>query len=394
MDKPIYNCHVHTFTSAFVPDRFLPLGLNRILKYRIVRRGIIYLIALIKSVLTFLGLVFPSPLTKGISLTYGLLEKAWLSKSSLTHSSLLRYDNFFETGGASGQRVIFDKIRVQYPENSRFVILPMDMEFMQAGKPIIRYEDQLNELALVRDAYPQAVIPFFAADPRRENLMDLFHEYVGKRGFRGIKLYPNLGYFPNDAKLMELYRLCEVQKIPVLAHCSPGGIRRKGLSHEQAKNFANPANYEDVLKTFPNLHFCLAHFGGVEEWERQITGQSRSEGAEETWLATILKMMTDGSYPNLFADVSYTVFCQSPSDRAFNYFDYLKVLLADKKVADHVLFGTDFYMVEQEKYSEKEVSLALRSHLGEEMYFKIAHDNPRVYLYEVVRKEKTKKKTK
>ena len=222
--------------------------------------------------------------------------------------------------------------------------------------------------------------------------MELFHEFVEKRGFRGIKLYPNLGYFPTDVKLMELYQLCETRKIPILAHCSPGGIRRKGISAEQARVFATPSNYEEVLKTFPKLNVCLAHFGGVEEWERQIKGQARGEGVEPSWLAIILKMMTDGNYPNLFTDISYTVFCQSPADRPFNYFDYLKVLLSDKKVADHVLFGTDFYMVEQEKFTEKEVSLALRSHLGEEMYFKIAHDNPRVYLYETMLKE-TKKKT-
>ena len=156
MDKPIYNCHVHTFTSAYVPDRFLPLGLNRILKYRIVRRSIIYLISLLKSVLGFLGHLFPSPLTKGISLAYGLLEKTWLTKSSLTHESLMRYDQFFETGGAAGQRVIFDKIRVQYPTDTQFVVLPMDLEFMGAGKPTVRYEDQLNELALLRDEYPNS----------------------------------------------------------------------------------------------------------------------------------------------------------------------------------------------------------------------------------------------
>ncbi|NOH03028.1 MAG: amidohydrolase family protein [Chloroflexi bacterium] len=391
MDKPIYNCHVHTFTAASVPDRFLPLGLNRILKYRIFRRSIIYFIALVKSVMGFLGLLFPSPLTKGISLFYGLIEKAWLSKSSLNHEALLRYDQFFETGGSGSQRAIFERLRVQYPNGTHFVVLPMDMEFMGAGKPTVRYEDQLNELALLRDAFPDAVIPFFAADPRRPNLLELFHEYVGKRGFRGVKLYPNLGYFPNDSKLLEIYALCQAKKIPVLAHCSPGGIRRKGLSAAQAKNFAHPANYAEVLKDFPRLNICLAHFGGAEEWERQITGKAPREGEEESWLSVILKMLTVEKYPNLYTDISYTMFARTPSDRAFNYFDYLKVLLSDPLVAEHVLFGTDYYMVEQEKFSEKEVSIALRSRLGEKLYFQIAHKNPQVYLYEV-RPARAKKK--
>jgi hypothetical protein len=39
-------------------------------------------------------------------------------------------------------------------------------------------------------------------------------------------------------------------------------------------------------------------------------------------------------------------------------------------------------MVEQEKLNEKEVSIALRSHLGESLYFQMAHYNPRNFLYE------------
>ncbi|HNK63413.1 MAG TPA: amidohydrolase family protein [Anaerolineales bacterium] len=387
MDKQIYNCHIHTFTSANIPDRFLPLGLNRVMKYRMVRRGLIYTIDLLKGVLRFLGLVFPNPITKGVSLLFELADKAWLSKGSFTHDALMRYDNFFETGGSSSQQQVFDKIRAQYPDDTRFVVLPMDMSYMGSGKPLIRYEDQLNELSLLHANHPNTIIPFFAADPRRENLMELFNEYVGKRGFRGVKLYPNLGYFPNDAKLREIYRICEQKQIPVLAHCSPGGIRKKGTSLDQAKTFAHPGNYEAVLKEFPKLNFCLAHFGGSEEWERQITGKAPRDGADASWLSVILRLLTEKEngkpkYPNLFTDVSYTMFMKSPSDRAFTYFDYLKVLMADPAVADQVLFGTDYYMVEQEKYTEKEVSIALRSQLGEEMFFKIANENPKVFLYE------------
>jgi hypothetical protein len=39
-------------------------------------------------------------------------------------------------------------------------------------------------------------------------------------------------------------------------------------------------------------------------------------------------------------------------------------------------------MVKLEKATEKEVSIALRAHLGEELYFQLAHHNPRRYLYE------------
>jgi predicted TIM-barrel fold metal-dependent hydrolase len=63
-----------------------------------------------------------------------------------------------------------------------------------------------------------------------------------------------------------------------------------------------------------------------------------------------------------------------------DYVDYLKVLLANPLIRERVLFGSDYYAVEQEVMTEKEVSITLRSKLGEDLYFQIAHLNPRRYL--------------
>ena len=57
-------------------------------------------------------------------------------------------------------------------------------------------------------------------------------------------------------------------------------------------------------------------------------------------------------------------------------------LLAEK--AEEVVVGS------RSKVSEKEVSIALRSQLGEEVYFQLAHHNPKKYLYETAQsKSKT-----
>jgi hypothetical protein len=45
--------------------------------------------------------------------------------------------------------------------------------------------------------------------------------------FIGFKMYPPLGYKPLDKRLPNLerfYARCEEDGIPVLAHCSPGGM--------------------------------------------------------------------------------------------------------------------------------------------------------------------------
>ena len=363
----IYNCHIHTFTASHLPVHFPPRWLKFLMRVRFLRKILIYVAARIGMLLRLIAVVLP-------------LES--LSNSMLTLETLKRYERFFGTGMNNSQEQVFSNICCQYPEKSRFVVLPMDMEYMGAGLPETSYRAQLDELDGLHKANPETIIPFFAADPRRPGVVELFREFIEEHGFKGVKIYPNLGYFPYAPKLREIYAICEQKGIPVLAHCSPGGISLRGISKEEAQAFAHPANYQNLLTEFPRLNFCLAHFGGNQEWEKSITGKSPRDGEDASWLTVILEMLASGKYPNLYTDVSYTLFCENPSYRPFTYIDYLKVMLVDKNVHTHVLFGSDFYMVEQERVSEKEVSIALRSRLGEETYFQIANENPKRFLYE------------
>ncbi len=350
MDLTIYNCHIHTFTAEHIPDRFLSLRLVRAMR---------------------------RPLLRGLIL--------WLFEQIVPRSNkdaAARTGRFLARGAFESQARVFEYVQKQYPAGTRFIVLPMDMEFMSAGRPEVQYEAQLRELAELRDASKGTVIPFCAVDPRRPNVVEEFKRWHREYKIRGVKLYPNLGYFPDDPVLLEVYAYCEKNKLPVLAHCSTGGIRKTGLSREQAQKFAHPANYKSVLKQFPKLNFCLAHFGGADEWERHLAGETPRKGEDATWLTVLMEMLRSGKYPNLYTDVSYTMFTEKPAYRPFTYFEFLKVLLVEKEVRERVLFGTDYYMVEREKVSEKEVSIALRAHLGEKTYFQLAHHNPRRFLGE------------
>jgi predicted TIM-barrel fold metal-dependent hydrolase len=362
MELPtIYNCHIHTFTAEHIPDRFLPLGLVRAMRRPWLRKPILWMF----------GKMIPRS----------------------NKDAAARTGRFLARGAFESQQKVFEYVQCQYPEGTRFIVLPMDMEFMGAGQPEVRFEAQLKELAELRDTSKGTVIPFYAADPRRPNVVAELQRWHREYKIRGVKIYPNLGYPPDDPILLEIYAYCEKKKLPILAHCSPGGIRQVGLSQADARKFTHPANYAGVLKQFPKLNFCLGHFSGAEEWERHLTGGTPRTGPEASWLTVILEMMRSGEYPNLYADVAYTLFTEMPSYRPFTYFDFLKVLLVEQSVREHTLFGTDYYMVEREKVSEKEVSVALRSHLGEENYFQLAHHNPMKYLYETpASKAKTKAK--
>jgi predicted TIM-barrel fold metal-dependent hydrolase len=358
MDLPIYNSHIHTFTAEnILPNNFLTRGIVKAMRRDWARKLLLFLFGRI------------------------ILR---MSKDSATLTG-----RFFARGAFESQQKIFEHVKKQNPENTRFIALSLDFEYMGIGTPILPFESQLKELAALRDANKGALIPFCCVDPRRPNVVSEFKRWHKEYKFSGVKIYPNLGFYPDDPILMEIYQYCEAKKLPVLAHCSPGGIRKLGISVDEAREFANPANYKKALAEFPTLHFCLAHFGGSEEWERHLTGDAPREGRDATWLTIIMDMLREKKensrsrkYPNLFTDVSYTLFTEMPSYRPFNYYNFLNVLLEDKDIREHVLFGTDYYMVEREKVSEKEVSIGLRAHLGENLYFQIAHHNTKKYLYE------------
>jgi len=238
-----------------------------------------------------------------------------------------------------------------------------------------------------------------AIDPRRPGLLELVQKYAGL-GFAGFKLYPPLGYYPFDERLDDIYAFAQEQGLPIITHCSPGGIHWRGKitselrihpktgnelkgrnSAEFAKNFSNPENYEYVLKKFPNLKICLAHFGGGEEWDKYLENRwppaevlRKLAGKEArkpiSWITTIVEMME--SYENLYADISYTA-------HAERFLPLVRVLLNTPKLREKILYGSDCYMVQMDK-SERAFSINLRGYLGEKDYRQIAETNPLKFL--------------
>ena len=82
----------------------------------------------------------------------------------------------------------------------------------------------------------------------------------------------------------------------------------------------------------------------------------------------------DGEHSNLWTDISYTLFADD------EYVYLLKVLLSDERVLGRVLFGSDFYVVENAELEERRRSLRIRAVLGEDVFHRIAFENPSVYL--------------
>jgi len=350
-----YNSHIHTFRDIDVPRKFLPLGLVRLLATK-----------------------------PGFYLTAKLLNNL----NPFSDKDLFdRYIKFVRTGKLGSQQKIFENCKKYYPEDTNFVILPMDMAFMGAGKVPRPYKNQLAELANLKNIYPQ-IIPFIHVDPRRKGILDLLKESVEKWDFKGVKLYPPLGYFPYDKDLYPVYDYCQKNNIPIIAHCSPyNAVHYKGSKNDLLKlltksrthistkgknkkelcsNFAHPENYKYVLRDFNKLKISLAHFGSEYYWDKYLDNPSDVAN----WFVIVRKMIEE--YENLYTDLSFTLNNE-------DFFSLLKVLLSNAKIKHKILFGSDYYMT-QTKTDERRFGIDLRAFIGEENFNTIAYENPIAFL--------------
>jgi predicted TIM-barrel fold metal-dependent hydrolase len=114
------------------------------------------------------------------------------------------------------------------------------------------------------------------------------------------------------------------------------------------------------------LRICLAHFGSEFYWN-QFIEHPEDKGS---WFYLIKDMLEENK--NLYTDISYTLNNEQ-------FFPLLKILLSDLMLKDQILFGSDYYMVEN-KANERRFGLDLRGYLGEESFRLISFDNPRKFL--------------
>jgi predicted TIM-barrel fold metal-dependent hydrolase len=337
---------MHIFTVDHVPNKFLPFGLTSLMKVPWLRTPL-------RLVLTKLN-----PFSN--------------------RDLFQRYSNFIKISTNKTQEDVFKVARSYYPLDTKFVVLPMDMAYMDAGdvpEDINEQHAKLYQLS-THPQYGKQIIPFAAIDPRREGVLGIMKELVEEKGFKGVKLYPPLGYSPDHDNLHPVYEYAEDKGIPVMTHCSRGGVRNKKISKEQAAAFTDPDNYKAIMEKYPNLRICMGHCGGDEDWQRYLNDpwDENSSATSKSWLSKILDIMRSGEFPNLYADVSYTIF------KIEEHSQILKVLLQDDKVKTQILFGSDFYMVEQEEFLERRLAMSLRATLGEDLFTQIAETNPRQYL--------------
>jgi len=167
------------------------------------------------------------------------------------------------------QSTTFSKLVHQYPPQTKFIVLPMDMEYMDAGElqKGSKYPDQMAELAKIKSqsTNKDAILPFVFVEPRRikgdkkqlnysfnkrtgeVKLEDCFiKEYIEEKEFSGFKIYPALGYYPFDEALLPLWKYAADKEIPIMTHCIKGTIFYRGTKKKEW-------NQHPIFKEYINL---------------------------------------------------------------------------------------------------------------------------------------------
>jgi len=285
------------------------------------------------------------------------------------------------------QKSIIEENSKWYPDNTNFVILSMDMAFMGAGKVEREYYYQLNELYELTISNKK-IIPFIHIDPRRNEYNELFKLFIISKGFKGVKLYPPLGIYPFDERLDTIYQYCQSGNLPIITHGSPlNPVHFKG-SHKELVEllkggilpidwtkkdselcayFTHPLNYKKILEKYPTLRICIAHYGSMGEWERDLN----NPGDKNNWKNIITKMLIE--YPNFYTDISYTM----SNKELWPAFKLL--MITYPQIRNKVLFGDDYYMSEAE-CNTKQWSMEFRVYLGEELWDYLTNKNPNSFL--------------
>ena len=220
---------------------------------------------------------------------------------------------------ASQRKPTLAEIAAYYRErNMAAVVFTVDAEHTTGVPPVPN--EEIAEAAAASDG---VLIPFASIDPFKGKAgVVQARQLVERYGVKGFKFHPSIqGFFPNDPMAYPLYEVIEELGAIALFHTGQtgigagvpggGGIRLK---------YSNPMHIDDVAVDFPHLKIILAH-------------------PSFPWQDEALSVATHK--PGVYIDLSGW----SPK-----YFPPLLVQYANSLLQDKVLFGSDFPVLQPDRW--------------------------------------------
>lgn len=207
---------------------------------------------------------------------------------------------------------------------------------------------KLNDrLAKVHDNYIFNLISFnpWTAIKVGEPYYKLIESALALESFRGVKIYPPIGYYPLgnenahqpvwptghpdlkriDAEMQRLYGICLSHDVPVMAH----GNHSMGAI-PNFKQLAGPLGWKTALEENRGLKVNIGHFGG----DSKVGG--------EQWTPNFLQLMSE--HTGLRGDIGYwdRLFRPAEVDR---FKEFLNRYISPSENGSHrILYGSDWFM--------------------------------------------------
>lgn len=180
-----------------------------------------------------------------------------------------------------------------------------------------------SEIAEECADHADVLIPFGSVDPRLGNqAVERAHELVEDYGVRGFKFHPSAQAFePNDERYYALWSTIERLGVPALFHSGQNGIGAGMPGGRGIKlRYSNPILLDDVAADHPDLTVILAH-------------------PSVPWQDEAISMAVHKS--NVFLELSGW----SPKR-----FPPQLVAAAKKHLSDKVVFGSDYPMIDPDRW--------------------------------------------
>lgn len=173
------------------------------------------------------------------------------------------------------------------------VILGLDYEFLFKGK--VSYIEYNNKVAGYVDEYPDRLIGFAGIDPRRgkEAIVEL-ERCIEELGFKGVKLWPLTGFYPDDMQFYPFYERVEDLGATILCHTGLGPTKTY-------LKYNRPMYVDTIAVDFPNINIIMAHMG--DPWINEAIAVARKNPnvyLDISGLEPILKNAPLVFFQNLF----------------------------------------------------------------------------------------------
>ena len=145
-------------------------------------------------------------------------------------------------------------------EFALWVLSPLDLSHLEPDDeyPYMARSFRSNneDVARLRDRFPDKVLGFVYVDPRQSGAAETVHHWVTKEGFKGLKLYPPIGFYPDAPELEDFFRAIDELAIPILFHAGRVAVH-PGLRMK----YADPVYLEGVALTARRCQVIVGHAG-------------------------------------------------------------------------------------------------------------------------------------